>query len=153
MTHPGTPAGTAAVVPRGLRGATAPVVTGAVVVAAVLYVALTDPHRPGGFLTCPLLALTGLACPGCGGLRATYDMVHLDLAGAWSMNPLWVLVAPVLVVLWGAWLVRAWRGRPGPLLSPRVSPTVAWTALVVLVAFGVLRNVPVLEAWLGPAAG
>ncbi|WP_435736085.1 DUF2752 domain-containing protein [Cellulosimicrobium sp. PMB13] len=131
---------------RGPRGAAAPLATGAAVAAAVVYVGLVDPNRPGHFLVCPLLALTGLACPGCGGLRATHDLVHLDLAGAWSMNPLWVLVAPLLVGLWSVWLVRAWQGRSGPSLPPAV----AWTGLVLLVAFGVLRNVPGLVEWLGP---
>ena len=92
------------------REAVAPLAVGALVAAATAYVGAVDPNRPGHYVTCPLLALTGLACPGCGGLRATHDLVHLDLAAAWSMNPLWVVVAPLLVVLWGLWLVRAWRG-------------------------------------------
>ncbi|WP_369824433.1 DUF2752 domain-containing protein [Cellulosimicrobium sp. CUA-896] len=94
-----------------------------------------------------MLALTGLACPGCGALRATHDLAHLDVAGAWAANPLWVLVAPLLVALWGAWLARSWRGRRGP----RVPSAVAWSGLVVVLAFGVLRNVPALSGWLGPA--
>ncbi|MGO1279363.1 MAG: DUF2752 domain-containing protein [Cellulosimicrobium funkei] len=130
------------------REAVAPLAVGALVAAATAYVGAGDPNRPGHYVTCPLLALTGLACPGCGGLRATHDLVHLDLAAAWSMNPLWVVVAPLLVVLWGLWLVRAWRGRP----APRVPAGVAWTSLAVLVLFGVLRNVPALVPWLGPVA-
>lgn len=128
------------------RTAYAPVAVGVVVGAAVAYVGLVDPNRPGHYLACPLLTLTGLACPGCGGLRATHDLVHLDVASAWAMNPLWVVVAPVLVVLWALWLVRAWRGRS----APRVPSWVAWSSLAVLVAFGVLRNVPALVPWLGP---
>ncbi|WP_069386726.1 DUF2752 domain-containing protein [Cellulosimicrobium cellulans] len=130
------------------RTALAPLATGAVVAAATVYVALVDPHRPGHYLTCPLLALTGLACPGCGGLRATHDLARLDVAGAWAANPLWVLVAPLIVALWAVWLVRAWRGRPGP----RLRAGVAWAGLAVVVAFGVLRNVPALTGWLGPGA-
>nr|WP_255371645.1 DUF2752 domain-containing protein [Cellulosimicrobium sp. CUA-896] len=80
-------------------------------------------------------------------MRATHDLAHLDVAGAWAANPLWVLVAPLLVALWGAWLARSWRGRRGP----RVPSAVAWSGLVVVLAFGVLRNVPALSGWLGPA--
>ena len=130
------------------RAARAPLAVGALVASATVYVAVVDPNRPGHYVTCPLLALTGLACPGCGGLRATHDLAHLDLVGAWSMNPLWVVVAPLLVVLWAVWLVRAWRGRP----APRVPAGVAWATLGVLVVFGVLRNVPALVPWLGPVA-
>ncbi|MBD5787314.1 DUF2752 domain-containing protein [Cellulosimicrobium terreum] len=133
----------------GPRAVAVPLVVGAVVATAVAYVGLVDPNRPGHYVTCPLLALTGLACPGCGGLRATHDLVHLDLAAAWAMNPLWVLAAPLLVALWAVWLVRAWSGRSGP----RVPPAAAWAGLVVLVVFGVLRNVPALEGWLGPLPG
>jgi hypothetical protein len=131
------------------RTAAAPLATALVVAAATAYVALVDPHRPGHYLTCPLLSLTGLACPGCGGLRATHDLAHLDLAGAWAANPLWVVVAPVLVALWAAWLVRSWRGSAGPSVPSRV----AWASLAVLVLFGALRNVPALAGWLGPTGG
>lgn len=126
----------------------APLALGAVVAAATVYVGAVDPNRPGHYVTCPLLALTGLACPGCGGLRATHDLVHLDLASAWAMNPLWVVVAPLLVALWAVWLVRAWQGRGGP----RVPTWAGWGGLAVLVLFGVLRNVPALVPWLGPVA-
>nr|WP_241744010.1 DUF2752 domain-containing protein [Cellulosimicrobium arenosum] len=95
-----------------------------------------------------MLLLTGLECPGCGALRATHDLAHLDLAGAWSMNPLWVVLAPTLVLMWGWWMARAWTGRP---VRPLPVP-VAWVGLGVLVVFGVLRNVPALSGWLGPAA-
>ena len=157
MTHPPVGARPGASAPRavlsadrpsGPRGAAGALATGAVALAAVAWVGLVDPNRPGHYLTCPLLALTGLACPGCGGLRATHDLVRLDLAGAWAMNPLWVVAAPLLVGLWAVWLARSWAGRAGP----RVPPAAAWTGLVVLVLFGVLRNVPALAGWLGPVA-
>ena len=77
---------------------------GVVVAAATAYVGAVDPNRPGHYVTCPLLALTGLACPGCGGLRATHDLVHLALAAAWSMNPLWVLVALLFFPAFFAWV-------------------------------------------------
>lgn len=113
---------------------------------AAAVVALVDPHRPGQYGVCPSLWLTGWSCPGCGALRATFDMAHLDLAAAWSMNPLWVLAAPLVVLAWLAWVRRAWLGR-------RARPWPTWlgvTLLVVFVLFGVLRNVPALAPWLGP---
>ncbi|MEK8229124.1 hypothetical protein NKG05_29130 [Oerskovia sp. M15] len=54
------------------------------------------------------------------------------------MNPLWVLVVPFLVLAWALWLRRAWRGA-----RARSLPT--WSGivgLVVLIAFGVARNIP-----------
>lgn len=108
--------------------------------------AVRDPHVRGSYGFCPLLELTGLACPLCGGLRATHDLAHLDLAGAWSANALWTVAAPVVVALWVAWLVTAARGRPvrGP------SATAAWVTLGVALAFLVVRNLPGLQPYLTP---
>jgi hypothetical protein len=117
-----------------------------VVAVATVVLALRDPHTTGSYGVCPLYALTGLRCPACGGLRATHDLAHGDLAGAWSMNPLWVLLVPVVVALWGRWWVRATRGERG-----RPAPAwAAWVSLGVIVAFGALRNVPALAPWLAP---
>lgn len=122
----------------------APVVAAASAAAATAVLAARDPHASGAYGFCPLLALTGLACPLCGGLRATYHLAHLDVAGAWADNPLWVLAVPVLVALWAAWLVRAARGRP----APRVPAVAGWTALAALVVFGIARNLPYLAPYL-----
>jgi hypothetical protein len=130
-------------VTRALR---APLLTGAVVGASTLLLAVRDPHARGSYGFCPLLELTGLACPLCGGLRATHDLAHLDLAGAWSANALWTVTAPVLVVLWLAWLVAAARGRP----VRRVSGTAGWVTLGVALAFFVARNLPGLQPFLTP---
>jgi hypothetical protein len=123
-----------------------PLVAGAVVAAATVVLALRDPHTTGSYGACPLYALTGLWCPACGGLRATHDLARGDLAGAWSMNPAWVLAVPVVVALWGRLVVRRAQGR-----SVRPAPAwLAWVSLAVVVAFGVLRNVPALVPWLAP---
>lgn len=123
-----------------------PLVAGAVVAVSTLVLAVRDPHTTGSYGVCPLHALTGLWCPACGGLRATHDLAHGDLAGAWSMNPLWVLAVPVVIALWGRLVVRRAQGRPA-----RPTPAwLAWATLAVLLLFGVLRNVPVLAPWLAP---
>jgi len=119
---------------------------GASVAAAVLVLALHDPHVAGSYGVCPLYAATGLWCPACGGLRATRDLARGDVAGAWDMNPLWVVLAPLLVIAWGRWLVAVRRGSP-----MRTLPTVLpWVLLAVVVAFGVLRNLPALAPYLAP---
>jgi len=119
-----------------------PAVTAAVVGLGTLVVALRDPHVSGSYGYCPLYAATGWYCPACGCLRATHDLAHGDLASAWSANPVWVLTVPVLVGLWAWWSVRAARGRRGPSLPAWT----AWAFFGVVVAFGVLRNLPGLAA-------
>ena len=122
-----------------------PLLAAAATVAGTALVALRDPHIPGSYGYCPLFALTGLYCPACGALRATHDLAHLDLAGAWAANPLWVLVAPLAVVGWAVVVGRRRRGAPA-----RPLPVWAgWAALAVVAAFGVLRNLPALS-WLAP---
>lgn len=112
--------------------------TAAGLVAATSVVALVDPYESGHFPSCPLLALTGLYCPFCGGLRAVHDLAHLDLVGALERNPLVVIGLPFVVLALVAWGQRAFTGRRATL------PSAAWgTALIVLlVVFGVLRNLP-----------
>ncbi|MBT0995221.1 DUF2752 domain-containing protein [Cellulomonas sp. DKR-3] len=119
--------------------------TAGVVVVGTAVVAVRDPHVAGSYGVCPLVLATGLSCPACGGLRATHDLAHGDLAGAWGSNPLWVLLVPVLVVLWAWWLLRRSRGR-----EARLPAWTAWVFLGLVLVFGVLRNVPALAVWLGP---
>ena len=106
-----------------------------------------SPHVAGSYGFCPS-ALLGMACPGCGGLRGTYELVHGDVAAAWSYNPLVVLGAPLLLALLVRWTRDAAVGR-----TPWSPPT--WVAVsggVLLIAFWVLRNVPALAPYLGPLA-
>jgi hypothetical protein len=114
--------------------------------AATLYA--VDPNEPGHYPTCPWLATTGWYCPGCGALRGLHDLLHGDVTGALARNPMMVLAVPYLLVAWLAWALRA-TGRPIPRSTSLPSWTL-WLLLGVVVAFGVLRNVPGW-GWLSPA--
>ncbi|MFE0573720.1 DUF2752 domain-containing protein [Streptomyces albogriseolus] len=118
----------------------------AAVAAAFAYVAAVDPNEPGHYPVCPLLGLTGLYCPGCGGLRSAHAVAHGDLAAALQANAPAVLGYAVFAVLWTVWVIRAARGRPLRLDPPS---TVLWTAGGLLLAFTVLRNTP-FGGWLHP---
>jgi hypothetical protein len=102
-------------------------------------VAVVDPNEPGRYPTCPVLAVTGLFCPGCGALRALHALAHGDVATAVGLNALMVLAAVALVVGWGTWVARRWQGRP----RVRVTPAPAlYGLLVAVLVFTVLRNLP-----------
>jgi Protein of unknown function (DUF2752) len=50
---------------------------------------------------CPLLALTGIACPSCGGTRATLHLLAGDPLAAWQANPgasLFIVLAGLLAI-------------------------------------------------------
>ncbi|MEU0627001.1 DUF2752 domain-containing protein [Streptomyces sp. NPDC005989] len=111
----------------------------AVVVGAFGYVGAVDPNQPGHYPVCPLLRLTGLYCPGCGGLRSAHAVAHGDIAAALGSNALAVAGYAVFAVLWALWVVRAWRGRP---MSIAAKPVVWWGIGAVLLVFSVVRNLP-----------
>ncbi len=99
-----------------------------------------DPNEPGHSPVCPLLALPGVYCPGCGGLRSAHALAHGDVAAALGANALAVLGFALFAVFVVFWVVRVLRSRPVtvPLRSPH------WWALgTAALIFTVVRNLPV----------
>jgi hypothetical protein len=126
-----------------------PLVTAGVVGGLTIALHFRDPHSSGSWGECPWFALTGLYCPGCGGLRAVNDLTNGDLLGAVSSNLVFVAMIPVVVVWWLAWTRRAWSGQSNA--RPRTEHAGAWIAAFTVVAlvFAVLRNTPA-GSWLAP---
>ncbi|MFE1288082.1 DUF2752 domain-containing protein [Streptomyces sp. NPDC058751] len=118
----------------------------AVVAGAFAYVGAVDPNQPGHYPVCPLLRLTGLYCPGCGGLRSAHALVHGDLATALTDNALAVGGFLVLAVLWAVWVIRAVRGRPAGFV---LGPVHLWSLGASTLVFTVVRNLPSGD-WLHP---
>jgi len=124
-----------------------PLLTAATIGAATLALHVRDPHVTHSWGVCPLYALTGIYCPGCGGLRGVNDLTDGHLGQAASSNLLLVLAIPVALVAFGRWSYGAWTGReirPIPALPQAVK--VGLIALAV--AFTVVRNLP--GSWLAP---
>ncbi|OQD54677.1 hypothetical protein BM536_022460 [Streptomyces phaeoluteigriseus] len=118
----------------------------AAVVGAFAYVAAVDPNEPGHYPVCPLLRVTGLHCPGCGGLRSAHAFAHGDLVTALHANAMAVAAYAVFAVLWTVWVVRVARGRP---VRIEPGPVPLWTLGVLLLVFTVVRNLP-YGGWLLP---
>ena len=76
---------------------------------------------------CPLHALTGLPCPGCGATRATLALLRLDLPGALAFNPGAVIGGFVYLgyLAWGARHNLVHGGWPR---GPRI-PGARWLAM------------------------
>jgi hypothetical protein len=105
------------------------VLVGVILLAGVLLpLYLIDPTSSAVFPPCPLHRATGLYCPGCGSTRAVHCLLHGDLSGALSKNPLLVIAIPFVVLLY----VRPAWAR---------AKVVPWTVLALVVAYGVMRNV------------
>ncbi len=107
--------------------------------AGLLY--FVDPRVPGTYPPCLFLFFTGCYCPGCGTLRALHRLLHGDLRGALAYNTLTVVTLALLSAV-GAYGAARTLGRSS---LPRfnVSHRVAWGALVVIVLFWTLRNLPI----------
>ncbi|BBC37270.1 uncharacterized protein SGFS_085640 [Streptomyces graminofaciens] len=129
-----------------LRGLWVPAGVLAAVGAAFAYVAAVDPNEPGHYPVCPLFRVTGLYCPGCGGLRSAHAFAHGDLATALTDNALAVAGFLGLAVLWTVWVVRAVRGRPMRIALGTVQ---LWSMGTLTLVFTVVRNLP-FGGWLHP---
>jgi hypothetical protein len=107
---------------------------------ALLYA--QDPTQPGPSLLppCPLYALTGIYCPGCGTARALYSLLHGNVIAALGFNPLLVVALPFLVAVLGSYAL--WWARRTPLPGFVTSRMVGNVALWVVGIYFVLRNIP-----------
>ncbi|GGZ66265.1 DUF2752 domain-containing protein [Streptomyces subrutilus] len=126
--------------PSRARRLAAPALTLAGAVAAFAYVGAVDPNEPGHYPVCPLFRLTGVLCPGCGGLRSAHAFAHGDLATAVGANALAVAGYLVFAAFTALWLVRAVRGGPVPRLA--VKPPYWWVLGAAALVFAVVRNFP-----------
>jgi len=120
----------------------APVAVLGCIAAAVGYTLYVDPTRsaPDAAPTCLLKLTTGLDCPGCGGTRAFWYVLHGDLPAAARHHLLFVFVLPFLLYLYAAWAIgQLTRWRPPQL---RFSPRAVGLFLAAWLVFSVLRNLP-----------
>lgn len=124
-----------------------PAIVGGLGLGAAALLHVRDPHDSGSYGYCPFLSVTGLPCPGCGGLRAVNDLSRGDVGAALGSNVLAVVLVAVLAVGWLVWVVRRWRGQDVAMIQ--LSTRAAYVVVPLIVAFGVLRNTP-WGAWLAP---
>lgn len=126
----------------------APLACGACVVAGLTYVGVQDPSEGGVFVPCPFRVVTGgLWCPGCGLTRATHHLLHGDLVAAMRFNLFVVAILTAMAASWWRWCTVAAGHQP-----LRRHPIPGWSvtvAIVVMVAFGVLRNLPGIDGLRG----
>lgn len=97
----------------------------------------------GGLLRCSFHELTGLQCPGCGATRALWLLAHGHPLLALRYHAPLILILPWLAWHWGRHLADLWRDTPPrPMFDPPKA-AVGYGIVIGLVAFWILRNVPV----------
>ncbi|MEX0846545.1 MAG: DUF2752 domain-containing protein [Ilumatobacteraceae bacterium] len=124
---------------------------GALLAGAAALVAVVDPSSPDSvFPRCALHAVTGLWCPGCGLTRATHQLLNGNPVMALGSNLFVPLVLGAIVMTWLVWVCRAF-GRPIRSIAERLPDQFAMVIGVAMVAYTVLRNLPVASLrWLAP---
>jgi hypothetical protein len=108
---------------------------------AVVMLCVFDPATSGVFPPCPVRYLTGWYCPGCGSLRAIHQLLHGNLAAAWAMNPLTVILLPFLSYGLVSHALYEIRGRG--LWQPPVPAVWIRVLCAAIILFGIARNLPV----------
>lgn len=116
-------------------------------IAALLLAAVLIRFPPGQYTfypECPLFALTGFQCPGCGSTRALAALLHGNLTAALQHNALIVGLTPFLLaymVLYFTYTPRSdsyrWPNPPGWALP---------AAFAIATVFTVARNVSHLHS-------
>lgn len=110
--------------------------------AALLYLFLYNPASGAAYFpSCPLRLLTGLYCPGCGTLRGLHQLLHGHLGAALGFNPLMVMALPFIGYAYLSYTMLALSGSSLPRVF--VPPVLIKALFWVVIAFGVLRNIPV----------
>lgn len=114
------------------------IVLGGVALLAALYF-FADARTATFFPACPLHAITGLYCPGCGSQRAFSSLLHGDVLAALRFNLLFVVAIPLL--LYAALLTV--MNRFYSLKNLFYSAGFAKAVLLIVVVFGISRNLPI----------
>lgn len=105
-------------------------------------VARFDPAAPGShFPACQFKAMTGLWCPGCGLTRGFHQLFTGHPVSALQHNLFVPIVLVAVVAGWWSWTRSSW-GRPALRMPTRAMRPIAVGLPVLIIAYGVLRNLP-----------
>lgn len=98
-----------------------------------------DPNAAGSlFPPCLFLKFTGHYCPGCGITRMLHALAHGDVARAFEMNAMVLAMLPAIALLVAN--EASSRRLVAPAFGRWLYNAKLWLAVVV--AFGLLRNLP-----------
>jgi hypothetical protein len=100
-----------------------------------------NPSNVNFFPVCPLFAMTGLACPGCGLTRGFHALFHGDVISALDYNALLPVFGFIFAYFTAAMILIALRGRG--LSFGIFRPRFLYGFLITALAFAVARNLPI----------
>ncbi len=106
------------------------------VAASVVY--CYSPQEYPFYPKCVFRLATGLNCPGCGGTRSLYWLLHGDLSQAFWFNPLLIIALPFLGWAFFRWAYPVCTGRKAPSLG--LPPWTDKVVAAVFIVYWVVRN-------------
>ena len=120
----------------------APVAMLACMSGAIGYTLATHPAGAGAgdAPTCLLKYTTGFVCPGCGGTRAAWYLLHGDIPAAARHHAIFTFAVPFLLYMYVAWAGRRLFHWNLPQLT--IGPRTMMAFVAVWGVWSVLRNLP-----------
>lgn len=109
-----------------------------VLMVGFLYVAVIKLFHIG--IPCPFRELTGFKCPGCGISTMFLALLQFDFTAAFEANRVLLFLLPVFMGLFVKMAVN--YIKTGSMEQGRVERWICIVVLVVLLLFGILRNLP-----------
>ncbi len=114
------------------------------VLLGLAYCYLIDPVASPGFtMKCVTYEMTGYYCPGCGETRAVHALLHGHILEAFDYNLLLPFVAIVVAYYYFVGLTTLIRKKRVMWIPESVPIWAAVLCGVVIIAFTILRNIPV----------
>ncbi len=93
----------------------------------------------GWGVPCLFNLVTGLKCPGCGVSRMFIALMRMDIENAFLANPAILCMLPAGVIVAGR--MTFVYVKTGSLIPERFINAVIWAMIVLLLIFGVVRNI------------
>ena len=93
-------------------------------------------------IPCLFHEVTSLYCPGCGMSRALISLVQLNIYQAIRYNALVIVLVPVFIIYLILKIESYINNRP---MRFKVPNYIIIIALIVVILYGVLRNIPLFD--------
>lgn len=104
--------------------------------AGIVYYLIPDGIR----IKCPVFEIIGFYCPGCGVTRMCLNLIDLKFYEAFRSNCGVFICMPFLTAFFGErWYSWIRTGKPAYNTHMKI---MVWTMIVILLVFGVVRNIP-----------
>ncbi len=107
-----------------------------VVSAGALY--FIDPRKYLISIPCMFNYFTGLYCPGCGGLRGTFCLLHFDILKGLKYNLLIVFILAGFIYYLIREIIFLFKNK----YISHINKNILYIFLIIFIIYGVIRNLP-----------